>query len=145
MDLGSLERDLAVARDMVLAGWSCAVAKDGVVIDSEKGRGVMPVLAIAKRLRKVEITALADRVLGLAAFKAGALMGARVMWGQMASALAVYEGYKRGIPVLFHTLVPAVLNDLGNGLCPMEHLAFLSSEDVNFERAFWEVAEKRRK
>lgn len=147
IELGLFEKDVALARSHVLNGWSCAIAENGVLVDREKGRGVLPVMMLVKRMEKARGRSysrlvLADRVLGLAAFRAGALLDAKIMWGYMASDLAVQEGYRRGIPVIYHRLVPAIIKETGKELCPMEHLAFTSTTDRAFYDGFWAMVEK---
>lgn len=124
-------------------GWSVAFVRDGTVLGREKGKGLRPALAlVGKRtahdienggpLRESPPCAFADKVLGLAAFRLGRLLGARVMWGEMASELAVLEGRRTGVEVRYHALIPAVMQQDMKLLCPMEHLAFLSGDDYRF-------------
>lgn len=138
-----MDRDLSVAIRELQKGWSVAFVRNGVVLGREKGKGLRPALVlvglrIAQEIenggptRESPPCAFADKVLGLAAFRLGRLLGARVMWGEMASELAVLEGRRAGIEVRYHTLVPAVMHQSMERLCPMEHLAFRSCDDYRF-------------
>jgi len=150
----------------VLRGWSAAVARNGIVVGRETGSGVEPAIRLVDRLvafswspvasphvfpvkgpapriaiakpaqTESSVCAFADKVLGLAAFRAGALLGAKVMWGEIASRLAVLEGCRRGIPVYYHRLVPSIMDRTGANLCPMENLAFKAKGDIWFYFAF---------
>lgn len=73
-----------------------------------------------------------DKVLGLAAFRLGALMGAGVMWGGLVSQPVLAEAAVRGIVVLGGEFVPSILNRAGDDLCPMEKLAALCKSDKRF-------------
>ncbi len=127
-----IERDLEIARREIMDGWGTAIVRHGVVLDHEKGKGLRPALQMARRRQNAGPCAFADKVLGLAAFRLGRAMGATVMWGEMASSLAVSEGKRSGIEVKYHRLVPAIMNVAMDNLCPMERLAFLTGEDDLF-------------
>ncbi len=131
-----LERDLRLVVREVQGGWSAAFARAGAVLGREQGRGLRPALRLVQDVafERVGPCAFADKVLGLAAFRLGRLLGARVMWGEMASELAVAEGRRRGVEVRYHRLVPAIMNVRKDGLCPMEELAFRSKDDSAFLR-----------
>jgi len=126
------ERDLRLAQREIVEGWGTAIARRGVVVDKERGKGIRPALEMVRRSAGDEPCAFADKVLGLAAFRLGATLGAKVMWGEMASSLAVYEGRQRGIEVRYHTLVPSIMDAKLENLCPMERLAFATPGDLGF-------------
>ncbi|MGE5580518.1 MAG: DUF1893 domain-containing protein [Bacillota bacterium] len=132
----TIEKDLEIARREIMDGWGTAIVRHGVVLDREKGKGLRPALQMARRRESTGPCAFADKVLGLAAFRLGRAMGATVMWGEMASSLALSEGKRSGIEVRYHLLVPAVMNAALDNLCPMERLAFLTGDDDLF---FWRV------
>ena len=89
----------------------------------------MPALMLLHELRGEDLErdqvpcVLADKVLGLAAFRLASLLGARAVYGELVSRLAVQEAGRRGIPIVWHRLVPTIMNARLDGLCPMEHLA----------------------
>ncbi len=140
----TLDEQLGLAVREVLNGWSVAYARSGQVLAREGGAGLRPILKLARDLAARESAefpaeaapcALADKVLGLAAFRLGSLLGAKKMWGELASELAVVEGRRRGIEVRYHRVVPAIMNQKRDDLCPMERLAYLSRDDFEFFRA----------
>lgn len=141
--MGNLPRDLCVAVREVQQGWSAAFVRDGVVLGREQGKGLKPALNLVRARiagetdtggtgRESLPCAFADKVLGLAAFRLGRLLGAQLMWGEMASELAVVEGRRAGVDVRYHLLIPAVMDQKMQSLCPMEHLAFRSGSDYRF-------------
>ena len=146
-----VERNLAIAKAEIVSGWAAVLVKDGQVIDREKGKGIKPALTLVRRrfstageeraLEADEGLVFGDKVLGLAALKLGYLMGCRIMWGEMVSELAVIEGKRRGVHVEYGQLVPVILNAKGNGLCPMEHLAFSHDDDLEF---YYDLSERIR-
>ncbi len=147
-----VERNLAIAKAEIASGWAAVLVKDGQVIDREKGKGIKPALTLVRRrfstaqseeraLEADEGLVFGDKVLGLAALKLGYLMGCRIMWGEMVSELAVIEGKRRGVHVEYGQLVPVILNAKGNGLCPMEHLAFSHDDDLEF---YYDLSERIR-
>ncbi|HOK64625.1 MAG TPA: DUF1893 domain-containing protein [Bacillota bacterium] len=139
-----VEFSIDVARAELSSGWSAVLVNGGEVLDKEKGKGIKPALALVKRriyegnLEPHQLTTidhelvLGDKVLGLAALKLGSLIGCGTMWGELASELAVREGKKRGIQVAYGELVPVILNASGTGLCPMERLASIYDDDLEF-------------
>jgi hypothetical protein len=129
-----LEEDLRLAVREVRDGWSAAFTRAGSVLGREQGRGLRPALTLVRDCRITRSCAFADKVLGLAAFRLGRLLGARMMWGDLASALAVQEGRRSGIEVRYHRLAPAILSLRKERLCPMEDLAFRSKDDWGFLR-----------
>ena len=133
-----MERDLRVAIEELQDGWSAVVVRKGAVLGTERGRGVRPALTLVKKHGEKSPCVFADKVLGLAALRLGCLLGAKAMWGELASALAVAEGKRRGLEVRYHLLVPAIMNDKRDGLCPMEQLAFRAHSDEEFLLALTE-------
>jgi hypothetical protein len=133
----ALVDDLELAKREIVSGASVACVARGVILDKEVGRRLLPAFKVLCRLQGMGYAnkfpiAFADKVMGLAAFRLAYLAGARIMWGEMASDLAVLEGKRRGVPVYYHRIVPAILNMSQSGLCPMEHLAFVSTNDEEF-------------
>ena len=63
------------------------------------------------------------------------------MYKRQVSELAVIEGKRRGVHVEYGQLVPVILNAKGNGLCPMEHLAFSHDDDLEF---YYDLSERIR-
>lgn len=131
-----VDPDVKLAISQIDNGWKAAVVDKGVVLYRECGERLIPALTILERMNQTTLSprecVFADSVLGLAAFRLAALMGARMMWGNITSALAVSEGDRRGIKVLYRKLVPCIMNKTGEDLCPMEKKAFQASNDVEF-------------
>jgi hypothetical protein len=140
--------DLGIAIGQVSQSWAACLVRNGVIVDKEMGNRLGPALSILRR--QVERTcgrnllpgsvaegsfAFADKVLGLAAFRLAYLCGAREMWGITVSALALREGERRGVPVFYHRLVPSIMNNKMDELCPMERLSWRASSDWEFYHA----------
>ena len=87
--------------------------------------------------------AFADKVVGLAAFRLAYMLGARVMWGELTSSLAVAEARKRGVTLEYDRLVPAIMNMSQDDLCPMERMASQAAGDLQFYRQIMEGSGKR--
>ncbi len=132
----SISLSLEVAREQIDSGWASVLVADGKVLDREKGRGIKPALLILQRMGQTAgrypNLVFGDRVLGLAAFRLGALMGAEAMWGTLVSQPVLTEAASRGIVVEGRKLVPSILNRAGDGLCPMEQLSAACESDTQF-------------
>ncbi|HHY76277.1 MAG TPA: DUF1893 domain-containing protein [Firmicutes bacterium] len=139
-----LNNDMRIAARTLAEGWSIVAVRNGAVIAKSEGRRLMPALELLHELRGPELDraevpcVVADKVLGLAAFRLACLLGARAVYGELVSRLAVREASLRRIPVAWHRLVPAIMNIRQDGLCPMEHLAWRSGSDYEFYRALRE-------
>ncbi len=135
-----LSPDLEVVKQGLRCGWSAVLAIGGRILDKEKGSGIKPAFLIVRRRFEGVGTfgspephlVFGDKVLGLAAFRLGALLGAGVMWGNMISELAVKEAVRRGVRMCGSEFVPFILNRDGNDLCPMEKLASSCTDDAQF-------------
>lgn len=139
-----IHNDLKYAARKLGEGWAIVAVRNGTVLGKSEGRRLMPALALLHELRGPELEkdqvpcVVADKVMGLAAFRLACLLGARAVYGEMVSRLAVREADRRGIPVVWHRLVPAIMNARQDGLCPMEHRAFRAGSDFEFYRALKE-------
>ncbi|MGI6621282.1 MAG: DUF1893 domain-containing protein [Bacillota bacterium] len=127
---------LEVAKRDLDSGWASVLVAGGQVLDRETGSGIRPALLILQRMGRAMANhsdlVFGDKVLGLAAFRLGALMGAQAMWGGLVSQRALAEAAARGIPVYGREFVPSILNRTGDGLCPMEQLAVSCESDRQF-------------
>ncbi|HHW27027.1 MAG TPA: DUF1893 domain-containing protein [Firmicutes bacterium] len=138
--------DLRLAKEAIQQGWSACLARRGKIIDKEQGIRLQPVLGILKRqvekygdltglqssLAAEGYYAFADKVIGLAAFRLAYLLGARAMWGELCSSLALEEARKRGVQLEYDNLVPAIMNQTQDDLCPMERMASEIASDLEF-------------
>lgn len=127
---------LEVAKQQIDSGWASVLVADGKVLDREKGRGIRPALLILERIGQNDgrypNLVFGDRVLGLAAFRLGALLGAKAMWGALVSQPVLAEAAARGIAVHGREFVPSILSRTGDGLCPMEQLSATCESDAQF-------------
>jgi hypothetical protein len=136
-----LHNDLTHAARKLGEGWSVLAVSKGTVLSMKQGRRLEPALALLHELRGPALEGdkiacvFADKVLGLAAFRLASLLGAEAVCGEVVSCLAVREARRRGVPIVWHRLVPAIMNMRQDGLCPMEHLAFRSYSDYEFYQA----------
>lgn len=134
---------ISTAQTEIMSGWASVLVHEGKVLYREQGKGIKPaLLVLQKKLLGEghtggcsipgESLVFGDRVLGLAAFRLGALMGAGAMWGDLVSKLALAEASKRGISVAYNRQTDSILNTAGDGLCPMERLASVCQSDADF-------------
>lgn len=106
--------------------YTCVVAKGGKVIFTSRERGVKPLVDCYRQYGQAqegEDTALADKVIGRAAALLARLMGVRALYARVISQGAMEELNKAGIEAGCETMVEAVRNRAGTGLCPMEQLS----------------------
>ena len=112
--------DLQNARAMLArGGYTCVLCRaDTYVTDTR--RGVKPLLELLDSGTDCRNFCAADKVVGKAAAHLYCLLGVRAVYAAVISqpAKAVLE--ENGIAVTFDTLVPAIRNRAGDGLCPME-------------------------
>ncbi len=133
----AVDADVRLARQAISHGWSAVLVSRGIVIDREIGRGIIPALRLAER-HQARLPAsscsyvFGDKVLGLAAFRLGAFIGARFMWGETASTLAIQEAERRGVVVESFREIHSVMDLRRQKLCPMEALAFACNNDHKF-------------
>ncbi len=138
-----IEHSIETARHEIQSGWASVLVQNGKVLDREQGKGIRPALMIFQRRlvgaspsnllpAKDNSLVFGDRVLGLAAFKLGCLMGAGAMWGDLVSQLALAEAGLKGVPVVYEKRVQSILNRAGDDLCPIERLASGCDKDSDF-------------
>lgn len=134
---------ICTAKTQILSGWASVLVHKGNVLYREQGKGIKPALLILqKKLFEEGHTGVCsipgaslvfgDRVLGFAAFRLGALMGAGAMWGELVSKAALIEASKRGILIAYNRQAASILNTSGDDLCPMERLASVCKSDADF-------------
>jgi hypothetical protein len=107
-----------------LNGHACALrmACGGVLYSDE--RGIRPPLRWLREEPAVLVGAqVADKVIGKAAALLFCHGGVRSVWAETMSEAAAKFLDTQGIPFACDTLVPAILNREGTGLCPMEQKA----------------------
>ena len=98
----------------------CVLVKRGM-IESRRGRGVMPLLDFLDHSPKhLAGAVVVDKVIGRAAAMIAIRGKARAVYGETMSedALGLLETH--GIPAAFGRLVPRILDAKRDGLCPLE-------------------------
>jgi formate hydrogenlyase subunit 6/NADH:ubiquinone oxidoreductase subunit I len=111
---------LAEMVTIVKGGVSCAVAKDGVIVAREAGRGIMPIMKLLGEGRLAH-GVVVDKVVGRAADAACTVGKAKRVHALIMGADAAAMLKKHGIVASAEKNVPKILNrDLTDG-CPMAH------------------------
>ena len=114
------EQDLLMEmKSKIDAGMSVVVARGGVIIAAEEGRGIDPLLALFDA-GKLSGAVVMDKVIGRAAAAICAEGGAAKVYASLAGkgAAELLEG--RGIPFAAEKTVETILNHEQTGSCPME-------------------------
>ena len=98
----------------------CVLVKRGM-IESRRGRGVMPLLDFYDRSPKhLAGAVVVDKVIGRAAAMIALRGKARAVYGETMSEDALELLETHGVPAAFGQLVPRILNAKRDGLCPLE-------------------------
>ena len=100
----------------------------GEVIRSHE-RGVAPLLSLLEGGRDVSRFAAVDKVVGKAAAFLYIALGVKEIYALTLSEAAKYLLLSHSVCVTYETLVPRILNRVGNGYCPMES-AVLDQTDI---------------
>ena len=101
------------------AGTSVVAARGGVIIATEEGRGLDPLLKLFEA-GKLSGAVVMDKVIGRAAAAICAEGGAAKVYTDLAAKGAAEILEKRGIPFMAEKTVEKILNREKNGICPME-------------------------
>lgn len=98
---------------------SCLVIRDGVIVNSESGRGIEPILRLCESgaLRGAYVV---DKIVGKAAAMVMTAGGAGGCYAQILSRSALDWLTRAGISVEYGTLTDYIVNRAGDGMCPME-------------------------
>lgn len=125
----------------------CVVVRDGSIAAVERGRGVSPLLNIYDTRKEVMKNAvIADKVIGRAAAFVIIKGGASAVYGRITSEDAVKLLSEHKIPVTYDLLVPHILNQKRNGLCPLEDsVKDTDSADIALESMRKRISELQRK
>ncbi len=116
--------DLNIAKQEFIEGdWSLVIVKDGCVLQRLKEHRLVPLL---RALHAVEANAqgcsVADKVIGRAAAMLLISYGARAIYTPLMSEEAKRLLETASIDVIAEELVPHILDNTGQDLCPMEKL-----------------------
>ena len=119
-----MSRDLELARAILRAQDKALVlVKDGRVLGTGERKGVADLLALAERLsEEAQGAALADRVVGKAAAMVARSMGVASVYALLVSQPAREALVRGDVALEYEQLVPAILNEKGDGPCPLERL-----------------------
>lgn len=104
---------------LVEAGDSCVLAKNGVIIARDKGRGISPLLRVLDN-GKLEGAIVADKIIGRAAAAICVLGGAKVVYANVMSEGAKALLDKHGIKASTAKITDEIINRDKTGICPME-------------------------
>lgn len=109
----------------------CVAVQGDKIVAVERGRGVSPLLNLYDRDKALMKNAvIVDKVIGRAAAFVIIKGGASEVFGKITSEDAVVLLKKHNIPVTYDLLVPRILNQKRNGLCPLED-SVKSTEDAD--------------
>ncbi len=112
-------RLLRAVRLLEEGGHTCVLCKDELVLTSGK-RGVLPLIEWIEQGRNLKGFSAADKIVGRASALLFVLAGVREIYASVMSEGALSELEKHGIPAYYGSLVPAIINRQGTGICPME-------------------------
>ena len=99
----------------------CVIVKDNSIVVVERGRGVSPLLKIYDNHRKeMSGAAVVDKVIGRAAAFIVIAGNSTSVYGKIMSEDALELLKKHNISAKYDLLVPKILNQKRDGLCPLE-------------------------
>ena len=115
-----MNNDLTYAREQLRVGaYTCVLCKGNTVYTSRE-RGVAPLLSWLTDGVDVTGFSAADKVVGKATAFLYVLAGVQAVYAPVMSAPALETLTRWGIQAVSDTVIPAVRNRAGTGLCPME-------------------------
>ncbi len=127
MEKGDLIAEMVAAVD---SGWSCVIAKGGIIVARDKGRGIKPLLGFLDR-GKLEGAIVADKIIGRAAAAICIVGGVKEVYAKVMSEGAEELLEKFNVKVSSGEAVKEIINREKNGICPME--AKVSGSDDPYE------------
>jgi len=114
------EADLVAEMQFRLdAGAAVVVARNGVIVAVEQGRGIGPLVKLYDE-RKLEGAIVVDKVIGRAAAALCVAGGAKKVFARLAGKGAVELLGKHGVPFKSEKVVDLILNREQSDSCPME-------------------------
>lgn len=116
MGAGDLKAEM-ISR--IEAGDSCVLAKGGVIIARNKGRGIKPLLDFLDN-GKLEGAIVADKIIGRAAAAICIVGGAKEVYAGVLGEGAKELLEKHNIKVTYKELTKEIINRNKTGICPME-------------------------
>lgn len=110
--------------------------RDGKVIYMSKARGLSPLVeCVETHLAEMEGGVVRDKVVGRAAALLLSYAKVSSVYVEVASKGALDHLAKAGIKTEVETVVPAILNENKNDVCPMEKLSVNYSNGSDFLKA----------
>jgi len=110
---------LAEMHERLAAGAAVVVARSGVIVAEERGRGLEPLLKL-HAAGLLQGAVVLDRVIGRAAAAVCVSGGAKKVFARLAARGAAEMFVARGIPFKAEQTVETILNHEGTDSCPME-------------------------
>ena len=99
----------------------CVLVKNGTIIANEKGHGLSPLLTVYETYGdQMNGAIVVDKVVGRAAAAIAINGNVRHVHGELMSEDAIEFLKEHGIPSSYTKLVPRILNQQLDGLCPLE-------------------------
>ena len=121
----------------------CAAIREGMIIATETGRGVAPILNLYHQ-GSLTGSFLVDKVVGKAAamvMTRGRIAGCHAI---TVSRAALNWFQKQGVPITYDHLADYIVNRTGDGMCPMEQTVLELEEDGNIVSVLEETLAKFR-
>jgi hypothetical protein len=117
-----LTSELKQAKTMIHNGEAeCVVLQNDKIVAIEKGRGISPLLKIYdEKGDLIQNAIIVDKVIGRAAAFITIKGGAAAVHGKIMSEEAQTLLREHGIKTSYDLLVPRILNNKRDGLCPLE-------------------------
>jgi len=110
---------LAEMKARLDAGAAVVIARNGIIVAVEEGRGIGPLVKLYDA-RQLEGAIVMDKVIGRAAAALCVAGGAKKVFAQLAGKGAAELCQKHGIPFAAEKTVDVILNHERKGSCPME-------------------------
>jgi len=123
-----MSEELKKARAILEDGGYTCVLLSGDTVYTDTKRGVAPLVSFLDSGDDFTGFSAADKVVGNGAAYLYVLLGVKELYAKTVSESAADTLKKHGIPLYFDTLVPAIRNRAGDGICPIE-LAVTDSKD----------------
>lgn len=120
LDDTSSDYDLAIEK--VKNGEAdCLLLKNNHIISASKGKGIKPLLNLLENESdSIKDATLVDKVIGRAAAFIAMKAGVRTIYGELMSEGALKLLNDNHIPATYGKLVPAILNNNQDDICPMD-------------------------
>lgn len=122
ISLDSVPSAYDIAVEKVRSGEAdCLLLKDNHIISTSKGKGIKPLLNLLENETEViKDATLVDKVIGRAAAFIAIKAGVRTVYGELMSEGALKLLNDKHIPATYGKLVPGILNNKQNDICPMD-------------------------